>query len=62
MLQLRAFGKIHAVRDNGDRLRPLPDDLLDGGAEFRRCAGHNAQRNEFQLSTSALGGSPKHGM
>jgi hypothetical protein len=44
-LQLGTFGKVHAIRDYQDGLRSLSNDFSDGGAELRRRAGDNAQRN-----------------
>jgi len=61
-LQPRAFGKVHAVRDHYDGLRSLSNNLLDRGAELRRCTGHNPQRNKIQRDTSALCASPEYGM
>ena len=61
-LQLRALGNVHAVRDHHDGLRSLSNNLSDGGAELRRRAGDDAQRNKVQRGASALGASPEHGM
>ncbi len=62
LLQLGALGKVHAVPDHHDGLRSLSNDLSDGGAELRRRAGDNPERNEVQRGAGALGTGPGHGM
>ena len=62
LLQLRALGKVQAIRNYHSGLRSLANDFSDSGGEFRRRAGDNAQRNEIQRGTGALCTRPEHGM
>src|SRR5206468_1414647 len=54
-LQAGALVEIERVGDYDDSLRVLPNDLADGGAEFRLRVGDDAQGSEIQRGAGALG-------